>query len=145
MFPDITSIDTGFLETAKVAPLLYQLCFIAPMLILIKVVLFIPALIIVLDCGVFESFKFLRKCKLLDSRELVALFCLGMVLPFLWFFLRITYNPEITSQYILRSATAAISYVLWLIIAVMAVRFVASLHLVYDNQPSSLDFEDSRK
>ena len=140
-----TSIDTGFLETVKVAPWLYQLCFIAPMLILIKVVLFIPALIIVLDCGVFESFKFLRKCKLLDSRELVALFCLGMVLPFLWFFLRITYNPEITSQYILRSATAAISYVLWLIIAVMAVRFVASLHLVYDNQPSSLDFEDSRK
>jgi len=115
------------------------------MLILIKVVLFIPALIIVLDCGVFESFKFLRKCKLLDSRELVALFCLGMVLPFLWFFLRITYNPETTSQYILRSATAAISYVLWLIIAVMAIRFVASLNLVYDNQPSSLDFEDSRK
>jgi hypothetical protein len=65
-----------------------------------------------------------------------------MLLPFLWFFLRITYNPETTSQYILRSATAAISYVLWLIIAVMAVRFVASLNLVYDNKHSSLGFED---
>jgi len=133
-----TSIDTGFLETAKVTTWLYQLCFIAPMLILIKVVLFIPALILVLDCGVFESFKFLRKCKLLDSRELVALFCLRMVLPFLWVFLRIPYNPETTSQYILRIVPTVIGYVLGLIIAVTAVRFVASVGLVYDNSWSSL-------
>lgn len=140
-----TSIDTGFFEIAKVTPWLYQLCFIAPMLILIKLVLFIPALIVVLDCGVFESFKFLRKCKLLDARELVALFCLRMALSFLWLFLRIPYHPETTSLYILKSVPAVIGYVLWLIIAVTAVRFVASLHLEYDNQPSSLDFEDSRK
>ncbi len=68
-----TFIDASFFQAAKVVPFIYQLCFIAPMLILIKVALFIPALILVLDCGVFESFKFLRKCKLLDSRELVAL------------------------------------------------------------------------
>ncbi len=133
-----TSIDTGFLETAKVAPWLYQLCFIAPMLILIKVVLFIPALILVLDCRVFESFKFLRKCKLLDSGELVALFCLRMVLPFLWVFLRILYNPETTSQYTLRIVPTVIGYVLGLIIAVTAVKFVASLNLEYDNSRSSL-------
>ena len=53
----LTSIDTGFFETAKVAPLVYQLCFIAAMLILIKPFLFIPALIIVLDCGVFVKFQ----------------------------------------------------------------------------------------
>lgn len=140
-----TFIDTGFLETAKVTPWLYQLCSIAPMLILIKVVLFIPALIIVLDCGVFKSFKFLRKCKLLDSRELVALFCLRMVLPFLWVFLQIPYNPATSSQYILRIVSSIIGQFIGLIISVMAVRFVASLHLVYDNQPNSLDFEDSRK
>jgi len=134
-----TSIEIGFFETAKVTPWLYQLCFIAPMLILIKVVLFIPALILVLDCGIFESFKFLRKCKLLDSRELVALFCLRMVLPFLWVFLRIPYNPETASQYILRSVPTVIGYVLWLIIAVIAVRFVASLDLVYDGGQSSLN------
>jgi len=137
-----TSIDTGFLETAKVAPWLYQLCFIAPMLILIKVVLFIPALIIVLDCGVFESFKFLRKCKLSDARELVALFCLQMALSLLWLFLRIPYNPETTSLYILKSAPSVIGYVLWLIIAVTAVRFVASLDLVYDNYLSVSRSED---
>jgi hypothetical protein len=140
-----TSIDTGFLETAKVAPWLYQLCFIAPMLILIKLVLFIPALIIVLDCGVFESFKFLRKCKLLDARELVALFCLRMVLPFLWIFLQIPYNPATSSQYILRIVSSIIGQFIGLIISVVAVRFVASLHLEYDNQPSFLDFKDSRK
>ncbi len=140
-----TSIETGFFETAKVTPWLYQLCFIAPMLILIKVVLFIPALILVLDCGIFESFKFLRKCKLLDSRELVTLFCLRTVLPFLWVFLQIPYNPETASQYILRSVPIVIGYVLWLIIAVTAVRFVGSLDLVYDNKPVSLDFEDLRK
>jgi len=140
-----TFIDTGFFETAKVTPWLYQLCFIAPMLILIKVVLFIPALILVLDCGIFESFKFLRKCKLLDSRELVALFCLKMVLlPFLWVFLQIPYNPATTSQYILRSVPTVISCVLGLTIAVTAVRFVASLHLVYDDPPVPLDFEDLR-
>lgn len=137
-----TSIDTGFLETAKVAPWLYQLCSIAPMLILIKVVLFIPALIIVLDCGVFESFKFIGKCKLLDSRELVALFCLRMVLPFLWVFLRISYNPETTSQYILRSVPTVIGSVLWLTIAVTAIRFVASLDLVYDGSAKDLNSED---
>ena len=140
-----TFIDTGFLETAKVTPWLYQLCFIAPTLILIKLVLFIPALIIVLDCGVFESFKFLKRCKLLDARELVALFCLRMVLPFLWIFLQIPYNPATSSQYILRIVSSIIGQFIGLIISVMVVRFVASLHLVYDNQPSSLDFEDSRK
>lgn len=136
-----TSIDTGFFETAKVTPWLFQLCSTAALLILIKVVLFIPALILVLDCGVFESFKFLRKCKLLDSRELVALFCLGIALPFLWVFLRISYNPETTSQYILRSVPTVIGYVLWLTIAVTAVRFVASLDLVYGNRSRPSDSE----
>ncbi len=134
-----TSIETGFFETAKVAPWLYQLCFVAPMLILIKLVLFVPALIFVLDCRVFESFKFLRKCKLLDSKELVALFCLRMVLPFLWVFLQVPYNPETSSQYILRSVPTVIVCVLGLIIAVTAVRFVASLDLVYDDHRDSLN------
>jgi len=129
-----TFIDTSFFETAKVAPSLHQLCFIVPTLILIKVVLFIPALILVLDCRIFESFRFLRKCKLSDSRELVALFCLRMVLPFLWIFLRISYNAETTLQYILRSVPTVIGYVLGLIIAVTAVRFVGSLNLAQNEQ-----------
>jgi len=140
-----TSIDTGFFETAKVTPWVHQLCFIAPMLILIKVLLFIPALILVLDCGVFESFKFLRKGKLLDSKELVALFCLRMALPFLWIFLQIPYIPETSSQYILKSVPTVIGYVLWLIITVTAVRFVASLNSVYYDDSDPLASEGSTK
>lgn len=138
----LTSTDTSFFEAANVTPWLYQLCYIAPMLILIKVILFISALILVLDCGVFESFKFLRKFRLLDSKELVALYCLGAVLPFLWVFLRIPSDPETTSQYILRTVPTVIGYVLWLIIAVTAVRFVGSLDLVRDSSPGSPDSED---
>lgn len=136
-----TYIDTGFFETGKVNPWLYQLCFVAPMLILIKVVLFIPALILVLDCRLFESFKLLRKCELLRSRELVALFCLRMALPFLWVFLRIPYNPETSSQYILRSGLTVISYILWLIIGITAVRFVSSLDIAYDISEKDLNSE----
>jgi len=137
-----TSIDTGFFETGKVNPWLYQLFFAAPMLILMKVVLFIPALILVLDCRLFESFKFLRKCRLLDSRELIALFCLRMVLPFLWVFLQIPYNPETISQHILRTVTTIMSYFIWLIVGVTAVRFVGSLDLVYDSDLSVSESED---
>ena len=142
MIKYFTSINTGFFETGKVTPWLYQLCFIAPTLILIKLVLFVPALIFVLDCRVFESFNFLRKCRLLDSRELIALFCLRMVLPFLWLFLQIPYDAETTSQHILRSVPEVIGYVLWLIIAVTAVRFVGSLDLTCDGAPSSPYSED---
>jgi len=141
---NLTSIETGFFETAKVNPWLYQLCFIAPMLILIKLVLFIPALIIVLDCGVFESLAFLRKCKLLDARELVALFCLRMALSFLWMFLRRLYGATTIPLLIFSIVNSVTTCFIGLIIAVMAVRFVASLNLVYDNQPNSLGFECSR-
>lgn len=137
-----TSTDTGFAESAKSTSWLYQLCFVAAMLILIKVSLFIPALILVLDCGVFKSFKFLRKCKLLESKELVALFCLGVVIPLLWTLLIIPYNPETSLQYILRIVTTVISYALWLIIGVIAVRFVSSLDLVYDGSAKDLNSED---
>ena len=73
-----TSTNTGFIESAKSAPLLHQLCSTATMLILIKILLFVPALIIVLDCRVANSFKLLSKFKLFQSKELVALFCFSI-------------------------------------------------------------------
>ncbi len=136
-----TSIDADFTEFAKLTPWQHQLCFIAAMLILIKVTLFIPALILVLDCGVFKSFQFLRKCKLLESKELVALFCLDVVMPFLWILLKIPNNPETISQYILSIITIVINNILWLIINVTAVRFVGSLDLVYYGSEKDLNSE----
>ena len=114
-------------------------------IILMKFILLIPALVIVLDCRAFESFKFLKNCRLRDARELIVLFCFQMAFPYLWMFLRRLYGATTTPQHIFRIVTSLTTCFIGLIIAVMAVRFVASLHLKYDNQPSSLDFEDSRK
>ena len=114
-------------------------------IILMKFILLLPALVIVLDCRVFESFKFLKKCRLRDAGELIVLFCFKMVFPYLWMFSRTLYGTTTRPQLIFRIVTSITTCFIGLIIAVTAVRFVASLHLVYDNPPSSLDFEDLRK
>ena len=96
-----TSINTGFFEAAKVAPLAYRLCFIAAMLILMKPFLFIPALIIVIDCRIVKSFKLLKYCKLLNAKELVVLFSISILLFFLQAFLPMFSDVKTPSQYIL--------------------------------------------
>lgn len=140
-----TSTNTDFIESAKSAPWLYQLCSTAAMLIMIKVMLFIPALIIVLDCRVFDSFKLLSKFKLLKSKELVALFCLGTVMPLLWLLLKIPENPETILQYIITIGTIVTGQVIGLVVAVTAVRFISSLDLEYDGGITDSNSEDLLK
>ena len=125
--------------------LIYQLSITSTLIILIKPLLLMPALIIVLNCRVLKSWKLLKHCKLMDAKELVVLFCFQMMLPFLWIFLGIPYGAKAISQYILAIGPTIITYFTHLMVAVMAVRFVASLNLEYDSQPVSLDFEDLRK
>lgn len=137
-----TSTETGFIESATSAPWLYQLCSTATMLITMKVSLFIPAIIIVLDCRVVNSFKLLSKIKLFKLKELVALFCLSTVIHLLWLLLKIPENPETISQYIITIVTIVTGQVLGLIVTVTAVRFVGSLNLVYDGGMKDLDSED---
>ncbi len=139
------STNTGFIESAKSAPWLYQLCSTATMLILIKVILFVPALIIVLDCRVVNSFRLLSKLKLFKSKELVALFCFSTVIHLLWLLLKIPENPETISQYILTIGTIVIGQVLGLTVTVSAVRFVSSLDLEYDGRITDLNSESLRK
>ena len=139
MAKQFISVDAGFFETAKVVPLLYQLCFIGAMLILIKPFLFIPALIIVLDCRVFESFKFFKQCKLSDVKELVTLFCIQAASTLLWVFLPKLGEAEITLQYTFGIVSSIIPYFISLMVSVIAVRFVASLNLVYNEQMSPSD------
>lgn len=140
-----TSTNTDFIESAKSAPWLYQLCSTAAMLIMIKVMLFIPALIIVLDCRVFDSFKLLSKFKLFKSKELVALFCLGTVMPLLWLLLKIPENPETILQYIITIGTIVTGQVIGLVVAVTAVRFISSLDLEYDGGITDSNSEDLLK
>ncbi|MHC4726061.1 MAG: hypothetical protein ACYS17_02445 [Planctomycetota bacterium] len=142
---NFTSTNTGFIESAKSSPWLYQLCSTATMLIMIKILLFIPALIIVLDCRVADSFKLLSKFKLFKSKELVALFCFSTTIHLLWLLLKIPENPETISQYILTIGTIVIGQVLGLTVTVTAVRFVSSLNLVYDSGTKDLNSEDLLK
>ncbi len=114
-------------------------------IILMKFILLLPALVIVLDCRAFESFKFLKKCRLRDAGALIVLFCFNMAFPYLWMFSRTLYGTITTPQLIFRIVTSITTCFIGLIIAVTAVRFVGSLDLVYDNKPVSLDFEDLRK
>ena len=137
-----TSTEAGFIESATSAPWLYQLCSTATMLIMMKVSLFIPALILVLDCRVINSFKLLSKFKLFKSKELVALFCLCTVMPLLWLLLKIPENPETISQYIITIGTIVTGQVLGLIVTVTAVRFVSSLDLGYDGGITDSNSED---
>jgi len=139
---NFTSIDAGLRKLAISNPLLYTLNISLSTLILIKIMLFIPSLIIVLDCRVFKSFDFLKKCKLSESKELVVLYFISIALPFVWVLLKIPYKPETISQYILRIGNDIIQQVIWFIIAVTAVRFVSSLDLGCDGGMKDLSSED---
>ena len=136
----VTPIDGSLKE---VAPMIGRLCLSIAMLILIKLYLLIPALIIVLDCGILKSFKFLKQCKLLDAKELLVVYCIQMATPFLWRFLPAGKEVTIVAQSILGLSYYVIWNLLTLMVLVMAVRFVASLNLVYDSGQSSSDPEDS--
>ena len=131
-----TSMDTSFFQ---VTPWIRHLCFAASMLILIKPILLIPALIIVLDCKALKSFKLLKQCKILNMKELVVLFFVSMALTFLWAFLPTPQDTMTISQYILIVCLAVVGNFIGLMIVVLAVRFVASLDLVYDEQISPSD------
>lgn len=135
------SIKAGFFDTARSSPLLYQFYFTVPYLILIKPLLLMPAIIIVMDCKVLESFKFLKKCKLLDAKGLLILVLISIILNFSWTILPKLNESLTISQFLLKIFSPVLMQFIRLMIAVTAVRFVASLNLVYDI-PS---VEDSQK
>lgn len=119
-----------------------QLFFMAFSVILVKLILLLPALVIVLNCRTFESFKFLKHCRLWEAKELVILFYAHLVFRFLLRFLRLHYDIPMGSRYILEIGPLIISCFINLTIAVMAVRFVASLDLVYYGSAKDINSED---
>lgn len=118
------------------------LCSIAIELALIKLSLLIPALIIVLDCEVIASFKLLRRCKLSNARELIVLFLVQIALGLLWTFASQFSLAITTLYYITIGIYYIVSEFINLMIGVAAVRFVASLDLVYDSSLSSPNSQD---
>jgi len=127
-----TFIDTNFFKTAQSSPFLYQLCFTVPGFILIKPLLLMPALIIVLDCQVFQSFKFLKKIRLFDAKELLALFMITTISTFSWVILPKLNESISTWQFALIIFFSALTHFLGLMVSVTAIRFVSSLNLEYD-------------
>jgi hypothetical protein len=141
----VTPVDTGFSKTAQSYPLLYQFYFVFPALILIKPVLFVPALIIVLDCQVSEGFKYLKKCRLFQAREPLVLFLILILFSFSWALLPKLNETTTISQLFLVIFSSVFIQVIGLMATITAVRFVASLGLLREQQPRVLDFEDLRK
>ena len=132
----------SFMEARWGASLVYQLPSTSVSLILMKPVLLIFPLIIVLDCSILQSFKMLGRCRLRDARELVILFLISLGLPFLWTFLPSPHGMTI-SHYLLTASHIIPGQFIDLMIAVMAIRFVASQNLIYDNGSKPLDLQDS--
>jgi hypothetical protein len=130
-----------FMDTRWGTSLVYQLPSTSVRLILIKPVLLIFPLIIVLDCSILQSFKMLGRCRLRDARELIILFLISLGLPFLWAFLpSVSFRHGMTiSYYLLTTSPIIVGQFIDLMIMVMAIRFVASRNLIYDNGSKSLD------
>jgi hypothetical protein len=139
------SLETSFWETAKVSPVIYQLCFIIPGLILIKPLLFIFPLIIVLDCRISKSFKMLKYCKLAKAKELVILYLVASALALILMFSPPVQSATKISQHFLIIIRFVVQNFISLMIAVMAVRFVASQNLLYDNGPRPLNSQNLLK
>lgn len=132
---------SDFMDT-RWGSLVYQLPSTSVGLILMKPILLIFPLIIVLDCEMFTSFKMLGRCRLRDARELVILFLISLGLPFLWALLPSQHGMTI-SHYFLTILLIITGRFIDLMIAVMAIRFVAAQNLTYDDSSRPLDSQDS--
>lgn len=131
-----------FMDTRWGVSLIYQLPSTSVSLILMKPILLIFQLIIVLDCSILQSFKMLGRCRLRDARELVILFLVSLGLPFLWAFLPSPHGMTISHYFLTVLQIIAWRFIA-LTMAVMAIRFVASQNLIYDNGSKPLDSQGS--
>jgi hypothetical protein len=116
-------------------------------LLLMKPILLIFPLIIVLDCSILQGFKMFSRCRLRDAKELIVLFLISTIGPtLLWKILPSAVIQSGRHYIVLLSAAHTIIWqFISLMIAVMAVRFVASQNVVYDNGSKPLDSQDSLK
>lgn len=110
----------------------------APSLILIKPLLLMPALIIVMDCQVRQSWQFMLRIKLLDAKEIVVLFCAMLAFGFFRMVVKAENSGDVESQNIFNMIPIVITQIFSLIISIMAVRFVAYCKPVYDSNAEQL-------
>ncbi|MCK4752601.1 MAG: hypothetical protein KAS75_04080 [Planctomycetes bacterium] len=135
--------DITFDEIRTQFPFAYQLCFAIPTIILIKPLTLMPAIIIVFNCRVLESWHTLKYCKLAQARELVTGFCIMATLGFLW--TSLPEESQTSAKYVMAVIPTFVNQLASLTVAILAIRFVASLNLVYDDQQDSPDTHDLLK
>ena len=119
--------DTGSNSTF---PLANRIGFTVITLILAKLLLLIPAIIIVWDCSLSKSFSLMWKIKLLKAKPLLIIFLIQIVvLPYLLLFFPNFRGaqPAITWGYTLSTLYSIMLCILTLMVQMMAVRFVSSL------------------
>jgi len=102
-------------------------------LVFMKFILFLPALVIVTDVTVPLSFSLLKYCKLKDAKGLVVFFLIQMAINVIWMLLP-DFGIELKYRKILSILPAVVNQCFTLILTVAAIRFVASLDLLYDNE-----------
>jgi hypothetical protein len=137
----VRHVAPGFMEARLGLSLINLLPSTFLSLILMKIILLIFPIIIVLDCSIFESFKMLGQCRLKDARELVIVFLISLGLPFLWELL--PYHQGVTIlHYFIMILRVIVSQFIDLMIAVMAIRYVAMQDFRYDEGIKPLDSQD---
>ncbi len=129
----VTAMDIGFFETAGDMPLLYHFYFAVASLILIKPILLLGVLIIVLDCRVGEAIRALKHFKLSAHKELIVIYCFITLLGFLWILIDGHDQTLSVRQSVLDCIQTLVIQITHMIVVVMAIRFVASVKLVYNN------------
>lgn len=124
--------DTTFIQRVGKCPFLHAFQSSIASLILIKLMLFIPALIFVLDCRLSKSFGLLKRCRLSKAIEPVFLYCLSTIFGMFFWAITVTLRENPSSLYYLLTLLRSIIVTfLHLAIGTMTVRYAASLKLVY--------------
>jgi len=134
--------DISLLQRAVKCPMFYAFQASAASLVLVKLTLFIPALIFVLDCSFHESFGLLKHCKLSKAIEATLLFCFTILFGMIFWAISLNLKEDYTELYycsmFLRSGIMSF---LTLAAATMAVRYVASLALACGKIEKPVDSE----
>jgi len=123
----------------KLMPILEKVSLIDYLIITVvfmKFIIFLPALVIVNDVTVPLSFSLLKSCKLKDAKGLVVLFLIQVAINLIWMAMP-DFGIELKYQKIMAILPAITNQCFTLLITVAAIRFVADLDLLYDNENES--------
>ncbi len=127
------TVNKELIDAAKDLPWTFNLCIFFTMLLLMKPFLLIPAIIVVLDCKVLESFRLFWQYQLRKAAGLVVLFCIQLLTPFLAILLK----PRSVIAYIALILAALITSFIEFLVYITAVKFVSNENLPVVKQSGS--------